>query len=281
VKRLRLVPAVLLGVLGVGAGLSGVGATAASALQPPPTSYTCTGGVIAPGTYGSVTVAGTCYVPSGAVTIRGNLSLAPNSLLDALSPPSGGPGAGLPGDVYVSGNVSVGQGAALALGCSPSICEDSTNDTVGGNISAVNALAVVVHGVTIGGNASVIGGGGGVTCAPPPLFGTDPNFEGTPAYSDFENNTIRGNLTVLNLQSCWLGGLRNQVGGNANISNNTLADPDADEILNNSVSLNMVCLNNSPAVQFGDSGAPPNVVGGAAVGQCAYPISVKPSTGLR
>ena len=242
----------------------------------PSPAYTCHGGVIAPGTYGSVTIAGTCYVPSGVVTIDGNLTLAPGSLLDAVSPESGGPGSSLPGDVYVSGNVTVGQGAALGLGCSPSICEDSTNDSVGGNLTAVNALAVIVHGVTIGGNATVTGGGGGVTCDSPPLFDTDPNLSGSPAYGDFENNTIRGNLTVLDLQSCWLGALRNQVGGNANFSDNTLADPDANELLDNDVTQNMVCLNDSPAVQVGDSGAPPNVVDGFAVGQCAAPISVKP-----
>jgi hypothetical protein len=274
VRLLRIAPAALLGGFSVGVGLLGVGAVTAGALQP--ATYTCRGGVIAPGTYGSVTVAGTCYVPSGAVTIHGNLTLAPGSLLDAVSPASGGPGSSLPGDVYVSGNVTVGQGAALGLGCGPSICEDSTNDSVGGSLTAVNALAVIVHGVTIGGNATVTGGGGGVTCDSPPLFDTDPNLAGSPAYGDFENNTIRGNLSVLDLQSCWLGALRNQVGGNANFSNNTLADPDADELLNNDVTQNLVCLNDSPAVQFGDSGAPPNVVGGFAVGQCAAPISVKP-----
>ena len=148
VRAIRVVSAFLLAASGVVVGIFGVGATAAQAAPPP---YTCSGGNIAPGTYGSVTVTGTCYVPTGAVSIHGNLTLAPGSLLDAVSPAPPAPtGSELPGDVYVSGNVIVGQGAALGLGCSPSICTDSTNDTVGGYIAASQALAVIVHGVTVG-----------------------------------------------------------------------------------------------------------------------------------
>jgi len=274
-RAIRILPAVLLGVASV-LGFLGVGVTSAQAMPNSPSS--CSGGVIAPGSYGSLTVTGTCFVPQGSVVIHGNLTLAPGSLLDAVSPAPPAPtGSELPGDVYVSGNVIVGQGAALGLGCSPSICTDSTNDSVGGNLVANQALAVIVHGVTVGGSVAVTGGGGGVTCAPPPLFDTDPQLAGNPAYGDFENNVIRGNLTVTGLKSCWFGALRDQIGGSFVYNNNTFADPDANENLNSTINGSMICVGNSPAVQFGDSAASPNVVRGAAIGQCAYPISVRPS----
>ena len=130
----------------------------------------------------------------------------------------------------------------LGLGCAPSICTDSTNDSVGGNISANQALAVIVHGVTIGGSVVVTGGGGGVTCAPPPLFDTDPQLAGTPAYGDFENNVIKGNLTVTGLQSCWFGALRDQIGGSFIYNDNTFADPDASENLNSTIAGNLICV---------------------------------------
>ena len=50
---------------------------------PPPfsgSSYTCNGangGIIPQGTYGSVVVTGTCYMPAGNITIRGDLDIAP------------------------------------------------------------------------------------------------------------------------------------------------------------------------------------------------------------
>ncbi len=279
VKAIRVVSALILAASGAVVGLLGFGATAAQAY---PATYTCSGGTIPSGTYGSVTVTGTCYVPSGAVSIHGNLTLAPGSLLDAVSPaPPAQTGSELPGDVYVTGNVSVGSGAVLGLGCAPSICTDSTNDSVGGNILANQALAVIVHGVTIGGSAVVTGGGGGVTCDPPPLFETDPQLAGTPAYGDFENNVIKGNLTVTGLQSCWFGALRDQIGGSFTYNNNTFADPDASENLSSTIAGNLICLNNVPAVQRGDAGppqvTPPNVVRGAALGECASPdISVRP-----
>lgn len=271
----RILVALAVGACGALVGLLGFGVSAAQAA--PNLTFICSGGDIAPGTYGSVIVTGTCYVPQGSVVIHGNLTIAPGALLDAVSPPPPAPtGSALPGEVSVSGNVIVGRGAALGLGCSPSICTDSTNDSVGGNIIGSQALAVIVHGVTIGGSAEVSGGGGGLTCAPAPLFNTDPQLAGNPAYGDFEDNVISGNLIVTNLQSCWFGALRNQVGGNVVYVANAYADPDANEILNNSVDANMVCIFNSPAVQVGDSAAPPNVVKGLALGECAYPISVKP-----
>jgi hypothetical protein len=44
------------------------------------------------------------------------------------------------------------------------------------------------------------------------------------------------------------------------------------EIDNNLVSGNMACFNNVPAVQFGDSGAAPNIVAGWASGECGFGV---------
>jgi hypothetical protein len=113
----------------------------------------------------------------------------------------------------------------------------------------------------------------------------------SPVYSDYEDNTIGGDVRVIGLQTCWLGSLRNTIAGSMADINNTMADPDAGEVLQNTIAQNLACFGNNPAVQFGDSGASPNVVSGHAFGQCGFnvlspdpnygggglqPISVKP-----
>ena len=87
------------------------------------------------------------------------------------------------------------------------------------------ALGVVVHSASIQGNVSLLGGGGGVNCnstpvTPPRTVGAptpwseDASLDYTPVYSDFEDTSIGGNLSIVGLQSCWLGTLRVQVRGN-------------------------------------------------------------------
>ena len=69
----------------------------------------------------------------------------------------------------------------------------------------------------------------------------------------------------------WLGFIRNTVHGSVNLSNNTLADPDANEFVTNTIRGNLVCHNNMPAPHVGDSGGSPNDVSGRKVDQCAAP----------
>jgi hypothetical protein len=299
-KALRLVPVMVLALSGI---LVGAGSAGAS---PPPRHadghpYDCTGGNVSPGIYTSMIITGVCYMPAGTVVVKGDLTVAPGALLDAVTPGDpAGPGALLPATVFVGGNVSVGHGAVLFLGCSPNIsCPMAVNyDRIGGSLTATGALGVVVHSTSIGGNFSLLGGGGGVVggtttgvcdgnpAADPPvpapvpsLWAADPslaNGEGPgmplPVYSDAEDNVIGGNLTIVGLRSCWLGGLRNQVGGNANFSANVMGDPDALEMGNNLVGGNLTCLANLPAVQFGDGGAAPNMVGGFGMGECGFNV---------
>jgi hypothetical protein len=270
--------------------------TAAAATAAPATTaghggaYICTGGDIAPGYYRSVIVTGVCYTPAGNVFIQRDLTVAPGALLDSVTP--GDPTMGtpvVPATVYVGGNVFVGKGAVLLLGCSPNISCASppgiTFDRIGGSLLASGAQAVVVHNASIGGRVALIGGGGGAaaqtctaqTAGQPPIadlkpWSEDPNFDGTPVYSDFEDVSIGGGITVAGLTSCWLGSLRNFVGGNATYAGNTMGDPDALEIDNNLIGGSMTCLNNSPAVQFGDSGSAPNLVARFASGECGFNV---------
>jgi hypothetical protein len=140
---------------------------------------------------------------------------------------------------------------------------------VGGSIQGTNPLGIIVHVTTVGGDIVSTGGGGGVTCQPSGVF----NQFGQPAYSDYEDNTISGNLRVTDLNSCWFGAIRNTIGGSAQFANNVFADPDASENLTNHISGNLLCSGNSPVVQYGDSTGSANIVGGFATGECAFSVT--------
>jgi hypothetical protein len=226
---------------------------------------TCSGGSVAAGSYSSLTITGPCTVDAGTVNVAQNLTVAPGGELVAAFGGS---------DVHVGGNLTVQTNGVLILGCEPEafICFNdpdqvngtlTTHDTVGLNLTAQGALAVIVHASTIGGNSIVQGGGGGVTCD-----STIPNIPGPPAYIDFEDSTIGGNSIIQGVQSCWAGYIRNHVSGNVIYQQNSFADPDASELTTNTVGVNMICNGNSPPVQFGDSQGTANVVGGKAIGEC-------------
>jgi hypothetical protein len=96
----------------------------------------------------------------------------------------------------------------------------------------------------------------------------------TPIFTDVEDSTIGGNYTVVGLSSCWMGSLRNQVGGSATFIGNTFGDPDAMEIGNNLISQSLTCFKNDPAPQFGD-GASSDLVAGRPTGQCGFGVVLK------
>jgi hypothetical protein len=201
----------------------------------------------------------------GNVSVAHDLTVAPSGELVAAFGGS---------DLHVGGNVTVQSNGVLILGCEPEafICLNdpdqangtlTTNDTIGLNLTTQNALAVIVHASKVGLNTVVQGGGGGVTCD-----STIPNIPGPPAYVDFEDNTIGGNSIIQNVQSCWAGYIRNHVSRNVIYQNNSFADPDASELTTDNVGRNMICFDNSPQVQFGDSQGTPDIVGGHALGEC-------------
>jgi hypothetical protein len=58
------------------------------------------------------------------------------------------------------------------------------------------------------------------------------------------------------------------VGGTVRIIGNRMGDPDAMEIVTNTVGGNLACVNNVPQAQVGDSMGLPNVVAGQKRGEC-------------
>jgi hypothetical protein len=136
---------------------------------------TCFGGSVAAGVYSNLSIAGFCNVDSGSVTVEHNLIVLPGGTLNAQF---GGTDTGpAPSDVTVGGNLDVQTNGVLVLGCEPGhfTCQNdpdpstggtfSNSASVGGNLTAEDALAVVVHVTAIGRNVTMSGGGGGVTCS--------------------------------------------------------------------------------------------------------------------
>ena len=259
-SRVRVWAAAFALTLGVGLAMPGT----ASAV---PSDATCVGGPVAPGTYGNLEIAGVCMAVDGDVHVMGSLTVDSGATLIAVFSSS---------NVTIDGNAVVSPGGSMFLGCEPEAfpCFDdpsgllATHDVIRGTLVANGALASVVHHSTIGSGLRQSGGGGGVTCDTP-IPGAPPFL---PAYSDYEDNAISGGVTVSNLTTCWLGLFRNHVNGTVNYNNNKLADPDANEVANNTVRGSLKCTGNDPAVQIGDSGGGPNTVTGMVTGQCANPV---------
>lgn len=263
-----------------------MGAGAAAAAPQWHQHNTCTGTLTAPGVLagtfrGNVVIKGVCAVNGGAVVIKGNLILAPRSALNATFALNDVAGTGT-SSLTVKGDVKVGPGALLAMGYEPNFspCTDDPNAGTGGTLTGQNkvfgdvrafqALGILLHASTIKGGVSLRGGGGAESCNPPfPGIFAD---LGSPPFSDAEDNAIGGDLTMTGLQSCWLGALRNSVRGNIVVAGNTMADPDAMEILANLVHGSIACFSNSPAVQYGDSGSSPNQVKRHAFGECGFNV---------
>jgi hypothetical protein len=221
--------------------------SASSAGAAPP--QTCSGTADSPGDLagmyaGNVVVSGFCS-GGGPATVNGNLMLAPGSALIDF--------AGL----TVNRNVIVQSGATLFH--------------FAGNLVASQPLGVVLHGVNVDGNINESGGGGGFTCDPVGIFAA---FE-SPVFSVYEGGHLGGSITITGLTSCWLGITHSKIDGGVHLLGNQLADPDAIEVLDNSIGGNIVCQQNSmmwDSADITDALFPrlwePNTVGGQRVGQC-------------
>ncbi len=248
---------------------------------------TCSGTVESPGTLvgtisGNVQVSGICFVDAGPLVVNGNLTLQPGAALIAAFGATGS-------NVTVNGNLNVRNGAAMLMGCNPvsSPCfDDNPTDptltvtaTVTGNMISSQALGVVVHNATVGGNVEQHGGGGGFNCEPSGVFAAF----GSPVFSTYEDSSVRGNLVISGVASCWLGTARVDIGGNASYVNNRLADPDAIEIVSNHIHGNLSCQENSMVWDSGELSndlfprAPqPNTVDGKRSGQCVLSSPMSP-----
>ena len=298
----------LLAVAGLAFAIAGVGAAVAPADGPGP--FVCSGTLQSPGslkgTYpDGVVVRGACAVKTGKAHVIGSLLVTKGSALAAAY------GADH-SKLTVTGNVVVGTGAVAMLGCkanpdgtgSPCIDDHAkvpkltSHAVVSGSIIATSPLGVLIHNTTVGGSFKETGGGGGPSCKPPKT-GVFAAFK-SPVYSDVEDSVVRGNVTISRLKSCWLGLARDKIGGSLTINHNTMADPDAIEVLASKITKNLACSGNShppaaspPGTQpvwdsadTSESGlypraAKPNTVGGTRSGQCvlASPATQGGTTG--
>jgi hypothetical protein len=220
----------------------------------PASAYTCTGGDIPSGSYASLTVTGACDVADGAViSVSGNVSVAAGAQLDAQIAPS---------TITISGNVTAGAGSLLGLGCQPpsytgnSAHECTVNSeghstvTVRGNITATNANAVLLNGITVKGNVTLTGGGS------------------SEIPWSIKNNTISGNLTATGQTTSFFGALFNTISGNVTLTSITGLDSPV-YIVRNTVKGNLTCRALAPSVSGGFIPGEVNTVRGNATGQCA------------
>ena len=270
----------VLGTLVVAGALALSGGPAMAAVSwVSPAAYTCTGGDFATGdltsipsgTYASITVKGACAVaPDAVITVIGNINVAPGAVLDAQSAPS---------TITVRHNVTAGPGSLLGLGCLPNPpghttghpCtvepKGSSDITVKGNITAIRANTVLLNGITVKRNVTLIGSEGTATV----------DERATAIPWAIKDNTIGGNLIAADMTPLWIGLLDNKVGGNVILFNIHITDglpPNNDptptiQVASNAIGRNLICYGLAPAVAGGFIPGQVNVVGGKALGQCA------------
>jgi hypothetical protein len=217
-------------------------------------NVTCHSGTIHAGTYGSLRITGFCSLPnSGTITVRHGVVVTRTGLFNAATPAK----------LVVWGDVIVRHRGVAAIGCSPDVgCKELGSDVIHGSVRAFRAWATIIHATTVGHGITIRGGGRTMDCTKVAPFGA-------PYYSVVEDSSVGGNLVIRRLHSCWLGVIRNHVGGSVQLIGNRFGDPDAMEIVTNHISGNLACFNNNPAAQVGDSQGDQNIVLGQKRGECA------------
>jgi hypothetical protein len=256
----------------------------------------CTGtpqspGVLAGFYKSDVVVVGACEVNAGPAVVRGDLTLSPGSALVAAFALNHHTQKGT-SSLTVRGDLRVRNGAALVLGCEPQhfACIDDPNQNaptlssharVSGDMTSQQALGVVVHNTSIGGDIRQRGGGGGVNCTPTGIFA---QF-GSPVFSAYEDSSVGGEVSISGLRSCWLGVARVHVRDDVSFVRNQLADPDAIEILANHIRGDLACFGNSMVWNSADISPTgdlfprqpePNTVNGHRRGQCVLASPLTP-----
>jgi hypothetical protein len=157
------------------------------------------------------------------------------------------------GPVTIRAGVFVGQGGTLVFGSE----ENPTHTaTIYGGVHATNAMNVQIHFSTINGGIDIHGGSG-------PFGGP---FGVT--WNTVEDSTVNGGYTEAGYDGFWNGFIRNTVQGDVNLIGNTVADPDGNEVVTNTIHGSLNCEANDPAPQVGDSEGSPNDVTGVETGQC-------------
>lgn len=295
--KFRILFAAAMMVASSGAVVTGlVGTSGVTSAHPSygwPTSYTCSGGdvqtrnlvFIPQGTYSSITITGACApAPNAVITVLGDVNVAPGAAFDAQTFPS---------TVTVGHNVNAAPGSFLGLGCLPDPTPTSTlghpctdpvtgkpSETAGqsnirvcGNIFAWFANAVLLNGITVNGNVTLVGSEGTATATE----------RATAIPWSIKTNTIGGNLFVGYMTPLWLGVLVNKVGGNVTLVDIHITDglptnpptPPADVdtnptiyVASNTIGQNLGCWGLGPNVSGGFIPGEVNTVGGQTSGQC-------------
>jgi len=246
---------------------------------------------------GNVVINGACAVNAGPTEVKGDLTVLPGSvLLAAFGETNFQPGSPA-STLTVDGSLSVRSGGTLLLGCfatsfpcfdDPMTGPDNSPTlnspaTVGGNLTSNEPLGVIVHDGTIGGNVGESGGGGGLTCDPVGAFAAF----GSPAYSDYEDSSVGGWMAIRGLTSCWLGVARVHIGQSLTVTNDQLLDPDAIELLSNTIGGDLSCFGNRMVWDSADLTNDlyprvwlPNTVGGTRHGQCEKAPSIEKPGGV-
>ena len=269
-------------------GLAGTAIVAASVLLASPAatlakggttypSYTCTGGEIPAGSYASIKVTGPCSLAStGSFFVFGNIEAKTGGLLY---------GGTTDNFLWVRGNINVGSGGGLFLGCDiltscvpfaptptgPRLTAPATSDPIilwafiGGSVNGMGAAAVVVLGAQITKNFDIDGGGLGAgycTTAPVTVSGTGPFGP----FFALGFSTVGGNAEVDHVNTCGVVFFLNLVNGNLSDNDNTTSLGNV--VVENSIGNNLSCKRNVP---------PPdlyweNFVGGHSSGQCWFSV---------
>jgi hypothetical protein len=278
-------------------------AGASAGANPAASPHVCSGTLSMPGVLkgaypNGVMVKGLCAVNAGKAHVTGRLTVTNGSVLAAAFGKH-------QSSLTVSGNLVLGRGAVAILGCKvnsngtgqPCLDDHSKHPTltsherVSGSIMTEHALGLLVHNSAIGRSIKLIGGGGGATCAVPKT-GIFAAFK-SPVFSDVEDSSVGGDVTVNGLRTCWIGMARDAVQSYVTININKTADPDAIEVLANHIGKSLSCANNRhpgsqppgtfpvwDSAEAGGSGlyprvSEPNTVGGSRSGQCVKASPIK------
>jgi hypothetical protein len=158
------------------------------------------------------------------------------------------------GPVTIQGGLFVGAGATFVPGSEENAVHTGT---ISGGVHSQNAASVQIHFSTIDGGVNLSGGAG--PFGPP--FGV--------TWNTIEDSVINGSVNITGYDGFWQGFFRNTVNGSVNFNDNTVIDPDGNEVQTNTIHGSLNCSGNTPAPQQGDSGGSPNEVSGHKNGQCA------------
>jgi hypothetical protein len=161
---------------------------------------------------------------------------------------------------FAEGPIMISGGLWLSAGATVSFSEEGAPSKIGSIANGVHATdpaslqihnMAIIGGVTSTGGSGPFGGPFGIT------------------WTTLEDNIISGNVTISGYDGFWSGFFRNHVYGTVKWNDNTVVDPDGNEIQTNTIWGNLNCTGNDPAPQSGDSGGLRNVVHGVETGQCA------------